>query len=127
VNDLARLRALLAEAVVTLSICLNCRHPREEHDLRIEGGGMWCKHVYSISRDQCPCPGWGGNGPLLERLQDPALLDELESLRAVAEAAEAHGVCTCYPRGDRHAPECNDDPDLRAALAKWIAALEPKP
>ena len=46
---------------------------------------------------------------------------ELARLRKIEEAAREHGACTCehypgYPRGHRHAPQCDDDPILRAAL-----------
>jgi hypothetical protein len=47
-----------------------------------------------------------------------ALLDALDYL---VEAVDVHGVCGCvppYPRGGRHAPECDDDPDLRATIAR---------
>jgi hypothetical protein len=70
----------------------------------------WTNHLRSQQR-----------GPHAALKENAALLDEMESLRAVAEAAEAHGFCTCYPcypRSNRHAPECDDDPDLRAALAR---------
>ena len=49
------------------------------------------------------------------------LLAEIARLRRIEEAARCHGGCLCeyypgYPRGSRHAPECDNDPDLRAAL-----------
>jgi len=45
---------------------------------------------------------------------------EIARLRKIEEAARCHGGCLCeyypgYPRGSRHAPECDNDPDLRAA------------
>jgi hypothetical protein len=54
---------------------------------------------------------------------------ELARLRRIEEAAREHGRCTCryypgYPRGERHAPECDHDPDLLVALT---ALTEPEP
>jgi hypothetical protein len=47
----------------------------------------------------------------------------LAALDALVEAADAHGICVCqqipgFPRGGRHAPVCDVDEDLRAAIAR---------
>lgn len=61
---------------------------------------------------------------LMERREAEAPLEaEIARLRKIEDAAREHGVCTCehypgYPRGHRHAPQCDDDPTLRAALGE---------
>ncbi|MDA8355542.1 MAG: hypothetical protein M0Z95_04420 [Actinomycetota bacterium] len=65
-------------------------------------------------------------GPFCLRGQLDAAEERLAEAEAtiarLREAVGDHGQCTChytpgYPRGNRHAPGCDHDPDLLAALA----------
>ncbi len=68
VPDAERLTRLLVEARVDVQRCRNCGHDHGWHDLRLGFG--WC--AWGAPEEPCDCAGWGGNGPLLERI-DAAL------------------------------------------------------
>jgi len=50
-----------------------------------------------------------------------------EALNVLLIEIDVHGLCECvppYPRGDRHAPECDVDDGLRAAIDRLRSALK---
>jgi hypothetical protein len=55
---------LLREARDDVQRCRNCGHDHDRHDLRLNRG--WC--AGTDENDWCGCSGWGGNGPLLKRI-----------------------------------------------------------
>lgn len=101
--------------------------PEQRADLAAEVSRRHSERVHPRNPERVTCEYDDDPWPCIEHRLLVEWYEAEAEIARLRAAIGIHGRCWCvnipgYPRGDRHAPGCDYDPELLAALDAWIEA-----